>query len=154
MVSQPLFLQTRFNEEAPAFSPDGAWIAYASDESGRNEVYVRPYPGPGGKIQVSTDGGEGPLWSGDGKELFYSRGRAMMTVEVTTDPNLRVGAPSKLFEVPYFLQDFTVNYDVAPDGQSFLMIKRRGRSGRTQELHIVLNWFEELKAKVPSGAER
>ncbi len=60
----------------------------------------------------------------------------------------------KLFEVPYYLQDFTVNYDVSPDGQSFLMIKRRGRGGTTRELHIVLNWFEELKAKVPSGAER
>jgi serine/threonine-protein kinase len=151
--AQP-FLQTPFNEEAPALSPNGGWIAYASDESGSNEIYMRPYPGPGAKIQVSTDGGDGPLWSGDGKALFYSRGRAMITVEVTTDPNLRVGAPSKLFEVPYFLQDFTVNYDVAPDGQSFLMVKPRAHTGATRELHIVLNWFEELKAKVPTGAER
>jgi serine/threonine-protein kinase len=147
------FLETQFNEQAPSLSPDGNWIIYTSDESGRKEVYVRPYPGPGGKVQVSTDGGSGPLWSADGSALFYIRGSTMMTVDVNTDLDQSVSAPRKLFEVPFLLQSFEVSYDVAPDGKSFVMVKPGNRTGKTRELHIVLNWFDELNAMVPTGVK-
>jgi serine/threonine-protein kinase len=145
------FLQTPFREDSPSFSPDGKWIAYTSDESGRDEVYVRHYPGPGGKNPVSTDGGSGPLWSMDGKELFYARGHAMMAVEVNTEPAFSAATPRKLFEGKYAWER-GLNYDVAPDGQRFVMIKPQGGGGASQELRVVLNWFEELRAKVPTGA--
>ena len=82
------FLRTPFDEFAPMFSPDGRWLAYLSDESGRLEVYVQPYPGPGGKWQISTEGGAEPVWARDGQELFYRsiNGDRMMAVEITTDP--------------------------------------------------------------------
>ena len=144
------FLQTPFREDTPSFSPDGKWIAYTCNESGRDEVYVRPYPGPGGKKQVSTDGGSGPLWSRDGKELFYARGDAMMAVEVNTEAAFSAAAPRKLFEGKYAWER-QLNYDVAPDGQRFVLIKPQGGSGASQELRVVLNWFEELKVKVPAG---
>jgi len=143
------FLQTPFREDSPSFSPDGKWIAYTSNESGRDEVYVRPYPGPGGKNPVSTDGGSGPLWSMDGKELFYARGDAMMAVEVNTEPAFSAATTHKLFEGKYAWQR-QLNYDVAPDGQRFVLIKPQG-GGASHELRVVLNWFEELKAKVPVG---
>jgi len=144
------FLQTPFRDDSASFSPDGKWIAYTSNESGRDEVYVRPYPGPGGKNPVSTDGGGGPLWSKDGKELFYARGDAMMAVEVNTDPAFSASTPHKLFEGK-FAWERILNYDVAPDGKRFVLIKPQGGGGASQELRVVLNWFEELKAKVPAG---
>src|SRR6202030_1842180 len=72
------FLRTPFNETAPRFSPDGRWLAYSSDESGRREIYVQPYPGPGGKRQISTEGGTEPVWNPDGRELFYRCANKMM----------------------------------------------------------------------------
>ena len=95
--SQP-FLQTPFNESAPHFSADGRWLAYISDESGRYEVYVQPYPGPGGKRQISTEGGTEPVWSRNGQELFYRSGKKMMAVEITTQPSFAFGSPRMLFE--------------------------------------------------------
>ena len=82
-------LRTPFQESAATFSPDGAWIAYVSNESGRNEVYVQPYPGPGGKRQISIDGGTSPTWAWSGRELFFRSGDAMMSVGVTTRPASR-----------------------------------------------------------------
>jgi Tol biopolymer transport system component len=148
------FLETPFNEQTPAFSPDGAWIAYASDESGDDQVYIRPYPGPGGKLQVSTDGGTAPVWSANGKSLFYTHGSAMMTVDIDTSSERTVSSAQQLFEVPFSLQIFGVVYDAMPDGQSFVMVKPTGRTGKERELHVVLNWFEELKAKVPVGGQQ
>jgi Tol biopolymer transport system component len=84
--TQP-FIQASYNQGGARFSPDGHWLAYISDESGRYEVYVQPYPGPGGKYQISTEGGTEPVWNRNGKELFYRSGDKMMTVEVTTQPN-------------------------------------------------------------------
>jgi len=80
------FLQTKFWEGAPVLSPDGHWLAYVSDESGRYEIYVRPFPGPGGKWQISTDGGNEPVWPAKGHEIFFRSRDAMMAVEVTTTP--------------------------------------------------------------------
>ena len=114
-------LGSAFNESNPAVSPDGAWIAYRSDESGRNEVYVERFPDLGDRVRISTDGGTAPLWSHDGTELYYRAGRAMMTVPVETGASFTAGRPELLFEGPY-LDDLARNYDLAPDGR-FLMIK-------------------------------
>jgi Tol biopolymer transport system component len=147
------FLRTRFNESAPRFSPDGRWLAYISDESGRFEVYVQPYPGPGGKWQVSTDGGTEPVWNPNGRELFYREGDKMMAVDVTTQPSFSAGKPKMLFEGPYLPTPVTFpNYDVSPDGQRFLMLKSVDQSqAAPTQINVVLNWFEELKRRVPPG---
>jgi dipeptidyl aminopeptidase/acylaminoacyl peptidase/predicted Ser/Thr protein kinase len=147
------FLRTPSNETAPRFSPDGRWIAYASDESGRYEIYVRPYPGPGGKWQISTEGGTEPAWNPKGRELFYRSGDKMMAVEVTTQGTFSAGKPKMLFEGPYQPTPLTAtNYDVSPDGQRFLMLKpSESAEAAPTQITVVLNWFEELKQKVPAG---
>jgi serine/threonine protein kinase/Tol biopolymer transport system component len=150
--SQP-FLRTPFNESAPRFSPDGHWLAYISDESGRFEIYVQPYPGPGGKWQISTEGGTEPVWNPNGRELFYRSGGKMMAVDIATQPGFTVGKPRMLFDGPYSPTALTTpNYDVSADGQRFLMLKpsEQAPSAPTQ-INVVLNWFEELKQKVPTG---
>ena len=147
------FLRTPSLETAPRFSPDGHFIAYASDESGRVEVYVRPYPGPGGKWQISTEGGMEPVWNPKGRELFYRSGKKMMAVEVTTQPTFSAGKPKVLFEGPYVPTPRSFpDYDVSPDGERFLMLKAGESEERTStQINVVLNWFEELKQKVPTG---
>jgi Tol biopolymer transport system component len=150
--AQP-FLRTPFNESAPVFSPDGHWLVYTSDESGRFEIYVQTYPGPGGKWQISTEGGTEPLWNRNGRELFYRSGDKMMAVDITTQPGFAAGKPKVLFTGQYLPTPGTLpNYDVSPDGQRFLMIKpgEQAQGGPTQ-INVVLNWFEELKQKVPTG---
>src|SRR3984893_12581049 len=150
--AQP-FLQTSFNEGAARFSPDGHWLAYVSDESGRYETYVQPYPGPGGKWQVSTEGGTEPVWNRSGRPLFYRGGDKMMVVDIATQPSFTVGKPRMLFEGQYLPTTGTSpDYDVSPDGQRFLMLKpaEQAQAAPTQ-INVVLNWFEELKQKVPVG---
>jgi Tol biopolymer transport system component len=147
------FVRTASLETAPRFSPDGHFIAYASDESGRVEIYVRPYPGPGGKWQISTEGGSEPVWNPKGGELFYRNGNKMMAVEGMTQPTFSVGKPKMLFEGPYLPTPRSFpNYDVSADGQRFLMLKanEQAQAAPTQ-INVVLNWFEELKQKVPTG---
>jgi eukaryotic-like serine/threonine-protein kinase len=149
--AQP-FLQTPFNETTPRFSPDGHWLAYISDESGRFEVYVQPYPGPGGKWQISTEGGTEPVWNPNGRELFYRSGDKIMAAEITTQPSFSVGKPKALFEGPYQPTPATLtNYDVSPDGQRFLMLKPSEQAQAATQINVVLNWFEELKRRVPAG---
>jgi hypothetical protein len=150
--AQP-FLRTPFLESAPQFSPDGRWLAYISDESGHREIYVQPYPGPGGKWQISTEGGTEPVWNPNGRELFYRSGDKMMAVDIATQPSFAAGKPRMLFEGPYAPTPATFpNYDVSPDGQRFLMLKpsEQGQAVPTQ-INVVLNWFEELKQKAPAG---
>jgi len=152
--AQP-FLRTRFDEAGPRFSPDGHWLAYTSNESGRYEIYVQPYPGPGGKWQISTEGGTEPVWNPNGRELFYRSGNKMMAVDVTTQPGFAAGTPRMLFEGQYDPAPFPLaNYDVSRDGQSFLMLKpsEQAQSAPTQ-INVVLNWFEELKRRVPTGTK-
>jgi Tol biopolymer transport system component len=151
--AQP-FLQTLFSEGGARFSPDGRWLAYVSNESGRPEVYVQPYPGPGGKWQISTEGGTEPAWNRNGKELFYRAGNKMMAVDVTTQPSFSAGKPHMLFEGPYFSSDWpliSTAYDVSADGQRFLMVKATEQASSATQINVVLNWFEELKQKVPTG---
>jgi Tol biopolymer transport system component/predicted Ser/Thr protein kinase len=150
-----LFLQTPFNENTSRFSPDGRWMAYISDESGRNEVYVQPYPGPGGKWQISTEGGTEPVWNPNGRELFYRSGDRMMAVDIVTQPGFVAGRPRMLFEKRYEAAPAPiVNYDVSPDGQRFLMIKPVDQEeAAPTQINVVLNWFEELKRRVPVGTK-
>jgi serine/threonine-protein kinase len=148
------FLQTPFIEGAPAFSPDGHWLAYVSNESGRPEVYVQPYPGPGGKWQVSTEGGTEPAWNRNGRELFFRSGNKMMAADVATQPSFSAGKPRLLFERPYLRSDFPLvgtAYDVSTDGQRFLMVKETEQASSATQINIVQNWFEELKRRVPAG---
>jgi dipeptidyl aminopeptidase/acylaminoacyl peptidase len=141
--AQPL-LNTRFNEISPRFSPDGHWMTYASDESGRYEVYVQPYPGLGGKWQISTEGGTEPVWSRDG-ELFYRNGEKVMAVQTTVWPTFSAGTPKVLFEGRYATYQSLPDYDVTPDAKRFLFLNM-GDEARA-EISLVVNWPEELKQK-------
>ena len=145
---QPL-IRTPFNEGSPTFSPDGHWLAYASDASGRSEIYVQPYPGPGGRLQISTGGGSEPVWSRNGRELFYRSGDKTMAVDIDARSGFSAGKPKALFQGLY--QPTPVvepNYDVTPDGR-FLMIKPGGEDQAPTQVNVVLNWFEELKRLAP-----
>ena len=149
--AQP-FLRTPFTEGGPRFSPNGRWLAYMSNESGRFETYVQPYPGPGGKWQVSTDGGTEPVWNHDGRELFYRSGNKMLAVEVTTQPNFSAGQPHVLFERQYVAVpplQAGAEYDVSPDGQRFLMVKQTEQAGAP--INVMLNWPEDMKRRAPAG---
>ncbi len=149
---QPMeFLVTEFNERHPMFAPDGQWIAFTSNRSGQDEIYVKAYPGPGGIVQISSEGGSQPLWARDGKELFYRNGDKMMVVSVQTEPTFKLlAAPRNLFQGFYYSGsfDWASNYDVNPDGQRFVMVKQAETSAT--QINVVLNWFEELKRLVPT----
>ncbi len=134
------------NESFPHFSPDGRWLAYDSDETGRPEVYVVSFPEVGRREQVSTEGGAYPRWSAAGDELFFWRDTTLMVAEVSTGESFNTGTPRPLFEAPDITGD--VAYDVAPDGQLFLLALKNPDSP-AREIHIAQNWFEELKARVP-----
>jgi len=138
------FLQTEFNEFNGQFSPDGRWIAYTSDESGRNEIYVAPFPGPGGKQQISTSGGRQPKWRGDGKEIFYlAPDKKLMAAGVNGQgASLVVGAVRPLFEVHLF--EYGYAYDVTTDGQRFL-INTAVEQKASSPITLVLNWTADLK---------
>jgi len=141
------FLRTPFNEMEPAFSPDGRWIAYTSDESGRQEVYVRPYPGPGGKWQVSTGGGSRPQWTRDARQLFYRGDNSIMVVPVTTRPAFSAGQP-RLFASGQFhaaTSGFGWDYAVAPDGRRVLAIKPSEQQLPPPQINVVVNWFADLR---------
>jgi Tol biopolymer transport system component len=147
------FVVTEFTEHGAVFSPDGHWLAYHSNESGQMEVYVRAYPGPGGVSKVSTDGGSEPMWSPDGRELFYRCEDQLIAVAVETRPRFRAGLQQVLFAGPYVLGG-EAQYSVSPDGQRFLMIEEGGAWNEiaTQaQIILVQNWFEELKRLCPTG---
>jgi eukaryotic-like serine/threonine-protein kinase len=151
--AQP-FLRTPFNEGTARFSPDGRWLVYMSDESGRYEVYVQPYPGPGGKWQISTEGGTEPMWNSNGRELFYRSGDKVMAADIDTQVGFAAGKPRMLFEGQYGTAPVPIpNYDVSPDGQSFLMLKPSEQAQAPTQINVVLNWFEELKRRVPTGTK-
>lgn len=143
------FLKTPFNEIGAVFSPDGRWVAYVSDESGQNEVYVREYPN-GGKWPISVRGGTEPVWAPNGRELFYRNGEWMMAVSIETQPRFAAATPRPLFEAPYAESGAAyANFDVFPDGNRFIMIQSKVEAAASR-LVVVLNWFEELKARVPN----
>ena len=153
-LSTELLLDTEFNERSPAISPNGAWIAYDSDETERTEVYVQRFPALGGLQIISTDGGQGAKWSPDGLELFYRAPAGMMAVPVLeTAPTLSVGSPELLFDTPY-VSGPTGNYDIHPDGQRFLMVKdvtATDDSGSpSRQIVLVQDWSDELQRLVPT----
>jgi serine/threonine protein kinase len=147
------FLNSEFDEAYPEFSPDGRWIAYTSDESKRSEVYVRAFPGPGMKQQVSSEGGYEPLWARNGKQLFYRRQDQVWVVDVRTDGGFAMSKPRLLFEKPGYGSGNPIRaYDLSLDSQRFLMVKEEQKQpSPATELVLVQNWFEELKRLVPAG---
>jgi eukaryotic-like serine/threonine-protein kinase len=143
------FLKSRFNDALPEISPDGKWMAYVSDESGREEVVVCSFPGKENIVQISTDGGTEPLWAPDGKSLFYRdwSGRKVFEVSFSDNPEPLAGKPALLFQGKFKGTTglFGRNYDITPDGKHFLMIERGENKSTTNQVNIILNWFEELK---------
>jgi serine/threonine-protein kinase len=149
-------------ERGPSFSPDGRWLAYESNESGlygRYEVYVRPFPASGVPRQISTNGGGLVRWSSDGREVFFMLARRLYAVPIRTVPTLQVGAPRLLFELPFEPITFGPTgggvgpppWDVTPDGQRFIFVKPGDDELAPRRIHIVENWFEELKRRVVPG---
>ena len=148
-VEPAAFVATSFVEGAPMFSPDGRAIAYVSGETGRNEIHLRTFPGPGEKTVVSTAGGNEPLWSPTGRELFYRVGDAVMAVDVTTSPSLKVGTAHRLFDKRYEPSiSLYANYSTI-DGQRFVMIKRMDQEDPAARINLVVNWFDQLKRATP-----
>ncbi|MCH7716662.1 MAG: protein kinase [Gemmatimonadetes bacterium] len=149
-VTVPLVVSPEFNAYSPALSPGGRWLAYVSDESGRPEVYVRPFPDvESGRWQVSVRGGTEPMWAHSGRELFYKSGGELVVVDVGAGPVFAAGQELPLFPIqPYFADDFHAAYDVTPDDRRFVMIQMGLAVGGGNALILVENFLEELKAKV------
>lgn len=157
--SEPL-IQTTFNQSNADLSPDGRWIAYQATDSGTSEVYVRPYPDVNGRrTQVSQAGGTRPVWSRNGKELFYLdlNGR-FMSVPIATTPAFSAGNVTRVFDTTYYPGSSVTGadlraFDVGLDGQRFLMLKEQPQSSseRPGSIVVVLNWIEELKARIPAA---
>ena len=149
----------KYNVEWAILSPDGKWIAYDTDESGRPEVYVAPYPALEPRERISTDGGLHPLWAPDGRELYYRMGTTtgdmehrflgqksrVMAVSIETKPALKAGQPRMLFEGPYFESGHDIA--VTPDGKGFILIRENDTTG-PKDIEVVVNWPEELKQRV------
>jgi Tol biopolymer transport system component len=141
-------IQTRFDEGSPAFSPDGRWIAHVSDESGQSEVYVQPFPGPGAKERVSVGGGTEPVWSRDGRELFFRQQNLMLAVPTGLPGAFAPKPPVMLFSGAFDEWRQRAAYDVTPDGR-FVMVQKPDETPLTH-LRVVINWFEELKRTAPT----
>ncbi len=150
------WLNTRFNESQPDWSPDGRWIAYTSNESGRSEVYVQAYPGPGARYTVSRDGGSSPAWSHDGHELFYigpgpDEKVTMMAATIITTPSFSIGTPRKLFQGTFTVSSGSRSYDVTADGRRFIMVQPSQQAPLpVSQIVVVQNWSEELKRIAPT----
>ena len=142
-----LFLRTTFGIAIPELSPDGRWLAYISDETGSREVYVRPFPGPGGKTQISTSGGLSPVWSRNGRELFFlAPDRRIMVAAYTAKGDSfvagkpRVWSEKRLLDRPYEI------FDLAPDGKRFaVVLYADGTSEPMTQLTVLLNFFDDLR---------
>jgi serine/threonine-protein kinase len=154
------FVETPFQERGALFSPDGKWVAYVSDKAGQNDIYARPYPGPGSEITISVGGGGEPVWGPSGRELFYRHDGKLLVVKVEpTATSLTVSAPIRVFDDPFLVDQGgsaggMANYDISPDGKRFVMVEepkaRTGSGPDTVQLQVILNWTEELKTRVPT----
>jgi serine/threonine-protein kinase len=141
---------TRFAEYAPRVSPDGRWVAYASEESGTSQVYVRSFPGPGAQVPVSVNGGTKPVWSPDGRKVFFVNESQLLEASVVTSPTFSVTSQRTLFEGRYETGFRHAGYDVGLDGKSFLML--RPVEGKGDQIVVIHNWAAELHAR-PTGAD-
>ncbi|MBI1803793.1 MAG: serine/threonine-protein kinase [Ignavibacteriae bacterium] len=137
------FIQSPANDGGGYFSPDGRWMAYTSNESGKNEVYVVAFPKREGKWQISNGGGAGAVWSRNGKELFYTNGSSLMVVDVSAGSTFDFSVPRKLCDIP----PSTNLQDISPDGQRFLALVSQSQQLTLPRLEVVLEWFEEVKQK-------
>jgi serine/threonine-protein kinase len=146
----PLLIETDFVEGQPAFSPDGKWIAYMSDQSGQNEAYVTSFPDPSARWQISNAGGIHPMWSKNGRELFYIEGDRMMAVTIDTASGFSAGVPRALFEKRGLsAYNATSRLDLTPDGKGFLAFEQT-ETAPVESLRLVLNWSAELEAEFPT----
>ena len=140
------FLQTSFNEHSAKFSAQGRFVTYVSDQSGQEQVYVRSFPEGDGPWQVSTQGGEQPRWSRDGKELFYVEGDTLMAVEVSTSPSFTTAATTRLFQHSDLRATAEYRYDVSADGQRFVLVETvESEEAKPPSIHVVQNWFAEFR---------
>lgn len=140
------YLQTPFNERSANISPDGRHVAYASNETGVYEIYVRPFPNGQGKSRVSTARGKTPRWSRDGKELFYVEGGTLMAVSVQSGPGFSVGLATRLFEHPSLITASSFpQYDVSADGQHIVLAEPRGGKVPELSIRVVQNWYAEFR---------
>jgi serine/threonine-protein kinase len=137
-----MIIPSAFEESAPALSPDGHWLAYQSDEAGHSEVYVRPYPQTGPRVPVSAQGGAEPVFSRDGRELYYRSGDTMMVATITLRPTFAVTARRSLFTGSYLTSGPFREFDVSPDGQKFYMV--RGGTAPSSLL-AVHGFFDRLR---------
>jgi hypothetical protein len=142
-----MLIATPFREQRPQWSPDGRWFAYESNASGRDEVYVVPYPLGGGRSQISLEGGTNPRWAPDGKTLYYWHDDALWAAEIDTRTDLRAGRPRRLFGKEQ-LGGSVSEYDIHPDGKRFIMLL--SERGSSTPIEIVVNWFVELERLVPA----
>jgi hypothetical protein len=148
-ASVPLVVSEAYDQETPALSPNGRWLAYVSEESGRPEVYVRPFPGSGGRFQVSGQGGIEPVWARSGRELFYWTGDTLMAAQVSTGTEFAVLGTKRLFQSPAVKPAPVTNYDVSPDGGRFVLTLDENAE---PQVVFVLNWFDHLaraRTRVP-----
>jgi Tol biopolymer transport system component len=147
---------SRYEVVHPRVSPDGRWIAYSANVTGSFEVWLQAYPTGGQRRQISAGGGYDPVWSADGSELFYRDGDRFFRVPVTLTQTVTIGSAQLLFTGP-FLDPGPIGgrgYDVSGDGQRFLVVRVSDEERAPRRFHLVQNWFEELKAKVPVGGAK
>jgi Tol biopolymer transport system component len=143
-----------FNAGGAQFSPDGRWVAYVSDESSRNEVYLRQYQEPANRVQISIAGGSQPMWSKTGRELFFKNGNELLAVTVTVGSNVIAGKPVVLFSKAMpestsgSMYRLSSKYDVSKDGQRFVVPKSNPESSDTPRARVILNWFSDLKQRL------
>jgi Tol biopolymer transport system component len=152
---QPFLTNNQFDQLSVVFSPDGKYLAYNSNESGRYEVYVRPFGQGSGKFQISTGGGLFPVWARNGKELFYRESGNIMGVDVTTQPVFRASTPRVIVPsaVTAPLSNGLSTFDVSLDGKRFLVHQQSSEAGQSLEINVVLNWSEELRRRSASGKD-
>ncbi|MBZ5498020.1 MAG: hypothetical protein LAP85_16580 [Acidobacteriia bacterium] len=143
------FLCTQYAEYGGVLSPEGRWLAYISDDSGPAQVYVRPFPGPGERFQISTAEGREPVWGRDGRELFFRSWKGLMSVEVQTEPEFNPDSPRLVVSGDYETGDIPLfpNYDVSPDGQRFVLVPREQKE--RGQINIDLNWFNDPQQRHP-----
>jgi Tol biopolymer transport system component len=144
-----MFQPTPASETSPAVSPRGGWIAYASNETGRDEIYVQQFPEGGRLRQITTTGGQFPIWSKDGRELFYWSGSGLGVVDVEPGTDFIARTPRQLLTPPFAVVRAPTPYDVTPDGQRFVFIRDETPTSRPAEINVVQGWFEELNRLVP-----
>ena len=141
--------ETRASEATPVFSPDGRWIAYASADGDKFDVYVRPFPGPGERHVISAGGGSEPVWARNGRELFFRNGDRYMAVDIGTTPAFTASRPRLMFTMRTPNAPMRTGYDVSPDGQTFVMTDTGEDDRAAGQVMLLQNWFEELKRLVP-----